>query len=244
MGQKPQVYMERSLTTLPPGVQGPAKGEVVVTFRWTGNAQRSAEEVSKPAVSVCWWGDTGPRRPIIFSSSSEHGLIYTVTCGPKAFAKYLTDMQQLKVTVSLEYASDRHAVTAQLDLCKLPSVAQVTARIPVTAKGGGLLGTLAVAVSLAHSPFLSSFEMNERRASTDVQMPLYPTSSRVITPLRQLNLQTHSIDSAAAASIANVSPVKPIFKQPACQTQIKLSASSKPPQDAHALSQLLQILIR
>lgn len=194
MESKAASRFARPETTLPPGLHGPTKGEVLLLFRWTGATRNSLPgRVCQQTAQVLWWGERSPGATVQLAHNAERGLIYTVTCGPKAFARYLADMQQLQVTIVVEVGGVRHAAQSKVALSQLQASAQVTHRIPVKAADSCLLGTAALAVSLSHTPLTSSFEVNEHLASTDFSMPLYPATNRLVTPLRQLNIQ-HSSD--------------------------------------------------
>lgn len=247
MAAKADLRFARPDTTLPPGLQGPTKGEVLLIFRWTGAESNSMHgRSSNQAAHVLWWGENGAGSSVPLVTNAERGLIYTVTCGPKAFARYLTDMPQLQITVMLELESGKHTTETKVDLSRLPSNVQVTSRIPVTAAEGRLLGTANLAISLSHTPLMTSFEVNEHLASTDFCMPLYPTTSRLVTPLRQLNSQANAnarlpVTTESSGSIKGT--VSPSFKHSRPKSPGS-SPSKQAPTPRPSLSHILHSLGR
>ena len=183
----------RSSQLLPPGIGAPAKGEVLVLLRWTSAPRQNATSAHdyRHAV-VSWWGQRSPSSILPLEADTDTGLIYTVTCGPKAFSRYLKDMQNLKLTYTVKHDKTITSVEAKVNVCKLDFTTPVTARTAISAADGRLLGTAAVSVSMSYTPLVTSFEMNEHLVSVDHSMPLYPTVNRINTPLRQLNPQSNS----------------------------------------------------
>ena len=183
----------RSSQLLPPGITAPAKGEVLVLVRWTSAPHKVATSASDyQHAIVSWWGQKAPSSVLPMHVDTDTGLLYPVTCGPKAFSRYLRDMQSLKIAYTVHHDKTTTSVEANVDICKLDFTTPVTARTAISAADGRLLGTAAVSISMSYTPLVSSFEMNEHLASIDHSMPLYPCVNRINTPLRQLNFQSNS----------------------------------------------------
>lgn len=235
MDSKSEPRFARPSITLPPGLHGPNRGEVLLLFRWTGAARASPSMPVSQTAHVVWWGETSSGTSVQLAPRAERGLIYTVTCGPKAFARYLADMQQLKVSIELELGHTKHTAQAKVALNQLQTDSQVTHRIPVTTAEGCLLGTAALAISLSHTPLISSFEVNEHLASTDFTMPLYPATSRLVTPLRQLNIQSHSRAQPESLGRNVVSATPACLDSPAFKHSIppSMTGPAKQPQAHH-----------
>lgn len=180
----------RSNTVLPPGIAGPAKGEVLLLFRWT-SAHRiiHASASGRQHATVTWWGQSCPSTIVSLKDVTDTGVIYVVACGPKAFSRYLQDMQSLNIKFTVQHGKAECVAQEDVDICKLSCGTPVESRTAVTSPDGRLLGTAAVTISMSYTPLVSSFEMNEHLASVDHSMPLFPRSNRITTPLRQLNLQ-------------------------------------------------------
>lgn len=236
-------------TTLPPGLQGPTKGEVLLLFRWTGAVRNSVSgHSSRQTAQVLWWGEPSPGSSLQLVPNAERGLIYTVTCGPKAVTRYLTDMQQLEVSVTVDLGNEMHTAQRRINLSQLQSNVQLVERIAITAANGRLLGTAALAISLSHTPLSSSFEVNEHLASTDFSMPLYPTTSSLITPLRQLHIQPNSDTGLLANSQHSAGltqPVSPSFKHPvikSCAVSPAKQTSDQCPELSHVLQELARYM--
>ena len=189
-------------TLLPPDIQGPAKGELLLLFRWTSAPEREAlASSSRPHAVVTWWGQRNPSANVSLEEHADTGLVYTVTCGPKAFGRYLKDMQRLKLKFVVQHNRSESTVQGDVDVCKLDFSTPMTSRTAVAAPDGRLLGTAVVHISMSYSPLVSSFEKNEHLASIDHNMPLFPTSQRIVTPLRQLNLQSSSNATSAVSAV-------------------------------------------
>ena len=238
----------RSPQLLPPGIKAPAKGEVLVLIRWTSAPQKS----TTPAFDyqhavVSWWGQKSPSSMLPLEHDTETGLIYTVTCGPKAFSRYLKDMQNLKVMYTVKHDKTITSVEADMNICKLDFTIPVTARTAISAADGRLLGTAAVSVSMSYTPLVSSFEMNEHLASVDHSMPLYPSVNRINTPLRQLNVQANNpAEMVTPAVKANASPLYKHQLSPSSnfQAAVKQPANQSGQVPSLPFTQLLQALER
>ena len=198
----------RADTLLPPGITGPAKGEILLLFRWTTAAQKAPTTVATVQhASVTWWGHRSPSLEIALEDQVDKGLIYSVACGPKAFSRYLKDMQTLKVHYTVQHERITNSVT-DVDIRKLDFAQPVHSRTAISAVDGRLLGTAALSISMSYTPLVSSFEMHEHLASIDHSLPLFPTSNRIITPLRQLNVQSQDVmKPRVPAAKQDVSPL-------------------------------------
>ena len=213
----------RSTTVLPPGIAGPAKGEVLLSFRWTSahrNTQASAS--GRQHATVTWWGQSYPSTIVSLKDVADIGVIYVVACGPKAFSRYLQDMQSLNIKYAVQHGKAEFVAQEAVNICKLSHGTPVQSRTAVTAPNGRLLGTAAVTISISYTPLVSSFEMNEHLASVDHGMPLFPRSNRITTPLRQLNLQASNNTPPVATPLRSLA-------DPLCQHQ---SAHIAAPQSA------------
>ena len=220
----PNLVAQRADTLLPPGLVGPAKGEVQVLFRWTSASHKTVS--TSPSIqhaTVLWWGQRSSKSKVLLQEQSSAGLAYTVACGPKAFSRYLKDMQSLKIIYTVQHNKSVTSVEADLNICKLDITNPVTSRTAIAATDGRLLGTAAVSVSIAYSPLVSSFELNEHLVSVDHSMPLYPSSQRITTPLRQLNLQPHS--NAPPAAMAAKRPISPVRKPQSPSLRTSMAAA-------------------
>ena len=238
----------RSPQLLPPGVGAPAKGEVLVLLRWTSAPQKngtSAHDYRHAIVS--WWGQRSPSSTLPLEADTDTGLIYTVTCGPKAFSRYLKDMQNLRLMYTVKHDKTITSVEAKVNVCKLDFTTPVTARTAISAADGHLLGTAVVCVSMSYTPLVSSFEMNEHLVSVDHSMPLYPTVNRINTPLRQLNKQSNS---AAEMPLSAIKPdASPLYKHhlspsSSFQAAVNQSANQSGQMPLLPFTQLLQALER
>lgn len=238
----------RSSQLLPPGVSAPAKGEVLVLLRWTNAPQKIATPASDYRhASVSWWGQRSPSSTVPLEDDTETGLIYTVTCGPKAFSRYLKDMQNLKLMYTVKHDKTMTSVEANVNICKLDFTTPVTARTAISAADGRLLGTAGVSISMSYTPLVSSFEMNEHLVSVDHSMPLYPIVNRINTPLRQLNPQSDS--TAEMVAPETKSGASPLYKHLLSsssnfQAAVKQSADLSGQLLSLPLIQLLQALER
>lgn len=201
----------RATTLLPPGITGPAKGEVLLLFRWTSAPHKAAPAASgHKRVAVTWWGQDSPSATASLEDLTDTGMVYTVTCGPKAFSRYLQDMQGLRLNYTVHHDQSVMTTEEVVSVCKLDLSTPVTSRTAVTASDGRLIGTAAVNISMSYTPLVSSFEMNEHLASIDHSMPLFPRMHRIVTPLRQLNLQPRSNAQSIASSIDHIT--SPLFE--------------------------------
>lgn len=248
MDRRHHADFARSSQLLPPGIDASAKGEVLVLLRWTSAPQKFATSASdyRHAI-VSWWGQTSPSTILALEDDIDTGLIYTVTCGPKAFSRYLKDMQNLKVMHKVKHDKRITSVEANVDICKLDFSTPVTARTAISAADGRLLGTAAVSISMSYTPLVSSFEMNEHLVSVDHSMPLYPSVNRIKTPLRQLNPHPNSTPGMAAPAMEP--DVNPLYKH--ClsassnfQAAVEQSADQSRQMPSLPFTQLLQALER
>jgi len=238
----------RSDTLLPPGITGPAKGEILLLFRWT-SAHRStqASAPGRQHATVTWWGQSYPSTIVSLQDVTEVGIIYSVACGPKAFSRYLQDMQRLNIKVAVQHGKAECVAQEAVNICKLSYGTPVQSRTAVTAPDGRLLGTAAVTISMSYTPLVSSFEMNEHLASVDHSMPLFPRSNRFTTPLRQLNLQASNSTLPVAASLASLAD--PLFQHQSAHSttpqSAALSAADQPELSlALAFDHLVQLIDR
>lgn len=238
----------RSSQLLPPGIIAPAKGEVLVLLRWTTAPQKTATSASDyQHAIVSWWGQKSPSSTMSLDADTDTGLLYTVTCGPKAFSRYLRDMQSLRITYTVHHDKAITSVEANIDICKLNFTTPVTARTAISAADGRLLGTAAVSISMSYTPLVSSFEMNEHLASVDHSMPLYPSLNRINTPLRQLNLQSNStVELGLPATTSATSPLYKHRLSPSSnfQAAVKMSADQSGQVPTLPFTQLEQALNR
>ena len=249
MARRHHASFQRSSQLLPPGFLAPAKGEVLVLLRWTSAPQKTATSASdyRHAV-ISWWGQTSPSSVLPLEDDTDTGLIYTVTCGPKAFSRYLKDMQNLKLMYTVKHDNTIKSVEAKVNICKLDFTTPLTARTAISAADGRLLGTAAVSVSMSYTPLVSSFEMNEHLAFVDHGMPLYPSVDRINTPLRQLNPQTNSTAEMVAPAV-KPPDVSPLCKQ-CLSPSSNFQAAAKQPADQSGqmpslpFTQMLQALER
>ena len=238
----------RSSQLLPPGITGPAKGEVLVLLRWSSAPhKRPVLSSDFQHASVTWWGQRPPPQVLPLEDDTDTGLIYTVTCGPKAFSRYLKDMQNLKLTYTVQHDKAVTSVETDVNVCKLDFATPVTSRTAISAASGRLLGTAAVSISMSYTPLVSSFEMNEHLASVDYSMPLYPIINRIDTPQRQLTLQSNS--KAAPVKLVMDHDASPPYRHhlsPGLTSQALVKRSAD--QSAHVtqlpFAQLLQALDR
>ena len=238
-------------TLLPPGIYGPAKGEVLLRVRWTSAPQKDTSTQGLQQAVVTWWGQRLPSKALKLDSTSERGLVYGITCGPKAFSRYLKDMQQVKVHIVIHSGKMQANAVASIGVCKLDVKAPVTSKTTVTASDGRLLGTAVVHISMSYSPLVSSFEMNEHLASVDRSMPLFPSNQRVLTPLRQLNLQSASNIQRATILSSNGKKESAEQKQPCSPPQCVATPRNSRPylpampdedKQAHMLTNLSDLL--
>ena len=212
MERNRQSDFARADTLLPPGVTGPAKGQVLVLFRWTSAPHKSVSAApSLQHAAISWWGQKSPSSVLCLQDSLDSGLVYSVSCGPKAFSRYLKDMQTLKIKYTVQHDKSVTSYKAELNICKLDSSTPVTCRTAISAADSRLLGTAAVSISMSYTPLVSSFELNEHLASIDHSMPLFPSINRITTPLRQLNLQPNS--NFKPVTMASQPHVSPPYKQ-------------------------------
>ena len=187
------ILLLRADTSLPPGIPGTPKGEILLQFRWTDAPRKNpCSLLGSQQAAVTWWGQRSPSKVIDLQAAADTGLVYSITCGPKAFSRYLKDMQQLKIEYVVHANSIKASIMTDTDVSKLDLSKSTTCRTPIAAADGRLLGTAVVSISISYSHLVSSFELNEHLASVDCNMPLFPTQQRVLTPLRQLNLQSDS----------------------------------------------------
>ena len=238
----------RSDTVLPPGIAGPAKGEVLLLFRWT-SAHRStqASVPGRQHATVTWWGQSYPSTIVSLKDVTDMGVMYVVACGPKAFSRYLQDMKSLNIKFAVQHGKAECVAQEDVNICKLSSGTPVQSRTAVTAPDGRLLGTAAVTISISYTPLVSSFEMNEHLASVDHSMPLFPRSNRITTPLRQLNLQAGHSTPAVAAPHASLAD--PLFQHESAHSttpqSAALSAADQPELSlALAIEYLVQLIDR
>lgn len=238
----------KSSQLLPPGVTGPAKGEVLVLLRWSNAPHKHSTAASDfQHAIVLWWGQRSSPQVLPLKDDTDAGLIYTVTCGPKAFSRYLRDMQNLRVTYTVQRDKTITSAEADVNVCKLDFTTPVTSRTAVSAADGRLLGTGAVSISMSYTPLVSSFEMNEHLASIDHSMPLYPIINRIDTPNRQLNLQSNSkTEPVAPGSERDVSPLynHHLPHSLSSQAPVKNSADDSAPVLRLPFAPLLQTLDR
>ena len=237
----------RADTPLPPGFRGPAKGEVLLVFRWTSAPHKAGLLTpSRQQATVTWWGQSSASALVALDDLTDTSVIYSVTCGPKAFSRYLQDMHSLKLEVALQYGKVKHTAQQDVDICKLSISTPVKSKSAVTASDGRLLGTAAVTISMSYTPLVSSFEMNEHLASIDQSMPLFPRTNRIITPLRQLKLQAGNSTPSVASSLDY--KACPVFQHQLLHNTTALPAHDTIDQTEQSLSfvfeQLLQAIDR
>lgn len=235
-------------TLLPPGVAGQAKGQVLVLFRWTSASQKSiSAATSLMHATISWWGQKSPSSVLCLQDSLDTGMVYSVTCGPKAFSRYLKDMQTLKIKYTVQHDKSVTSYEADVNICKLDFSTPVTCRTAISAADSRLLGTAAVSISMSYTPLVSSFEMHEHLASIDHSMPLFPSINRITTPLRQLNLQSHSnLKPVTMASKPHVSPQHKHIDSPSISSKpnVQLCADQSAQIPSLPFAQLVQALER
>ncbi len=238
----------RSSTVLPPGIAGPAKGEVLLLFRWTSaHHSTQASASSRQHATVSWWGQSCPSTIVSLKNATDMGVIYVVACGPKAFSRYLHDMQSLNIRFAVQHGKAECVAQEDVDICKLSCGTPVQSRTAVTAPDGRLLGTAAVTISMSYTPLVSSFEMHEHLASVDHSMPLFPRSNRITTPLRQLNFQASDSTPLVPAPLASLAD--PLFQHQSAHSttphSAALSAADQPELSlALAFVHLVQLIDR
>jgi hypothetical protein len=181
--------------TLPPGVQGDVKGEIVIYVeRLHWNFRKPPQQVQ---IRLKWWGST-TETVVPFHASKGAGAAFPLTSGPRYLSRYLKDMGTLLVDVE-QCPSCTAVGTITVDLTHLDVSKPIEATLPLSGRSNQLLATADVSMRVRYTQLLSSFELNEHLASTDRQLPLYPLPA----PSKQQQLlQQKMLPAAATAAVA------------------------------------------
>ena len=195
------------MTSLPPLVEGEAKGELVVSvarLQWL--SPRGAPRA--PRLRIKWWGEPGDGSvmPLGGDSGGAAGAAaaaaaaasFPVVCGPKLLTRYLRDAGSLPLAVE-DAATGRVVASATLGLAAARAAHPLSATLPLLGGRGQVLGQLDARLEARYGPALSSFEMNEHRASVEPGLPLYPPAATAVA----------AATSAAAAAAAAAQPPVP-----------------------------------
>lgn len=164
--------MRTSSSSLPPQVEGPAKGRLTMglgPLAWEG----ATPSPSGVAAAVRWWGDDGPGDLLHLDSASSTDLQFHLRSGPKYVARYLRDAGSLPLLLkqpapagSGGSAASAILGTASVDVTALGAGTPLAATLPVVGDQGRVVARLPVTLSLAFTnPAVSSFELNEHLAA-------------------------------------------------------------------------------
>lgn len=196
-GQTPHVKI--ASITLPPGVKGEIKGELVVcleALHW--KYRKPPQQVQ---VRLQWWGGTVDT-VVPFHSTRGAGAAFPITCGPRYLSRYLKDMGKLAVGVE-ECPTGRTIGTVSIAVSQLDVGKPIEASVPCYGAHEQLLATADVSMRVQYTQTISSFEINEHLASTDKQLPLYP-----VPGLQGARGKSQQL-GAAAGSAAGLPPLPP-----------------------------------
>lgn len=205
--------------SLPPGVLGEVKGELVAcvdALHW-----RYRQPPQQVQLRICWWGaPAGADAVVPFHASRGAGAAFPVTSGPRFLLRYLRDLGTLSLAIE-ECPSGRLIGTLSLDTSRVDVTRPLVARaLPCLGANNQQLATVDVSLRVSYSQLLSSFEMAEHLASADKGLPLYPLpappSSSSSAPQQQA--------AAAGVGVGVASAVTPGTAQPAAEAQDTTSA--------------------
>jgi hypothetical protein len=182
--------------SLPPGVSGDIKGELVAcveALHW-----KYRQPPQQVQLRICWWGaPTGTDAVVPFHASRGAGAAFPLTSGPRFLVRYLRDMGTLSVGIE-ECPSGRTIGTVSIDTSLVDVTRPLEASVPCLGANKQVLATADVSLRIKYSQLLSSFEMAEHLASADKGLPLYRLPSAT-------NSRTQAAAAGAAARVAGPS---------------------------------------
>lgn len=183
--------------SLPPGVSGEVKGELVACIEALHWKYRQPPQ--QVQLRICWWGaPAGTDAVVPFHASRGAGAAFPVTSGPRFLVRYLRDMVTLSVGIE-ECPSGRTIGTVSIDTSLVDVTRPLEASVPCLGANKQVLATADVSLRIRYSQLLSSFEMAEHLASADKGLPLYPLPSAT-------NSRTHTAAEQAAAAAGVAGP--------------------------------------
>ena len=110
---------------------------------------------------------------------------YPVNCSPKNMTRYFHDASSLTIEILDAHRDTQRPVgKTVVELKGVDVTSPLDRTLPVAAANGKVLGHIAVGLHVSYLPVVSSFEMAEHLAATDVTLPLYPitTRRRIVAP--------------------------------------------------------------
>lgn len=113
--------------TLPPGVPGEVKGELVAcveALHW-----KFRQPPAQVQLRIVWWGaPAGTEAVVPFHASRGAGAAFPVTSGPRFLVRYLRDMGSLSVGIE-ECPSGRTIGTVLLDTSRIDVTRPLQVRV-------------------------------------------------------------------------------------------------------------------
>jgi hypothetical protein len=198
--------------SLPPGVSGDVKGELVAcveALHW-----KYRQPPQQVQLRISWWGaPTGTDAVVPFHASRGAGAAFPLTSGPRFLVRYLRDMGTLSVGIE-ECPSGRTVGIISIDTSLVDVTRPLEASVPCLGPNKQVLATAHVSLRIKYSQLLSSFEMAEHLASADKGLPLYPlpsvTSGRTQAAAEQARMAAPSdSDSAVSTVVAGARTLAP-----------------------------------
>lgn len=188
--------------SLPPGVSGDVKGELVACVEALHWKYRQPPQVQ---LRICWWGAAvGADTVVPFHASRGAGAAFPVASGPRFLVRYLRDMGSLTVSIE-ECPNGRTIGTLSMDTSNVDVTRPLVASVPCLGANKQVLATADVSLRIHYSQLLSSFEMAEHLASADKALPLYPvTDSRRQAPAEGTAAAAAAVLPGTAAAAAAV----------------------------------------
>lgn len=188
--------------SLPPGVPGEVKGEMVVcvdALHW-----KYRQPPAQVQLRICWWGaPEGTDAVVRFHASRGAGAAFPITSGPRFLIRYLRDMGNLSVSIE-ECPSARVIGTVSLDTSQVDVSRPLELSVPCLGANKQVLAIADVSLCIRYSQLLSSFEMAEHLASADKALPLYPLASLPNSRHQPAAGGAAAVGAAAAAATTTV----------------------------------------
>eukprot|EP00854_Cymbomonas_tetramitiformis_P005699 gene5699-6887_t len=124
----------------------------------------------------------GEEAVVVLSQNQAIEIKYIIRCTPKHLTRYLRDSKSLSFEVA-DDQSGRLIGKVTLDIQHFDVHSPLGGEYPITAANGKALGNLHISAAVDYTSVVSSFELNEHRATNDLSLPLYPQIGRRPKPL-------------------------------------------------------------
>ena len=174
-----QNWLRPGELSLPPEVEGKQRGELLFTLgplSWSSSDEAQGKGSKGTVVCFRFWGQEELEEGNYVVLDSVSSLSIPIRCSPINFTRYLKDSQPLQLSVQLEGQEPGVAVSADIDVVELDVKKPLKGTFNlIESKAFTTVGQIEMHLQINYS-LISSFELNEHIANTDMTLPLFPVS--------------------------------------------------------------------